>query len=76
MGLEESRLEQTEIEELPGASELSLIAFTLLLLRTLGAVLSSGEFELELALAAIVFFRQVALLSAACDRMALRRGPF
>jgi hypothetical protein len=69
-----------ETEELLGASVSSLNAFTLLLLRTrtLSGFWSSGEFEFELAvaLAAIVLFRESALLNAACERMARRRSPF
>ena len=66
-----------ETDELRGASGSSLIAFTLLFLRTrtLSDFCSSGEVELAVALAAIVFFRESALLSAACDRMALRKSP-
>jgi hypothetical protein len=67
-----------ETEELRGASASSLIAFTLLFLRTrtLNCFWSSGEFGLAVALAAMVLFRESALLSAACDRMARRRSPF
>jgi hypothetical protein len=67
-----------ETEELPGASVSSLNAFTLLLLhtRTLSGFWSLGEFELVVALAAMVLFRESALLNAACDRIARRRSPF
>jgi hypothetical protein len=67
-----------ETEELLGASVSSLKAFALLLLRTrtLSGFWSSGEFELAVALAAMVLFRESALLNAACDRMARRRSPF
>jgi hypothetical protein len=67
-----------ETEELLGASVSSLKAFALLFLRTrtLSDFWSSGEFELAVALAAMVFFRESALLNAACDRMARRRSPF
>jgi hypothetical protein len=44
--------------------------------RTLSGFWSLGEFELVVALAAMVLFRESALLNAACDRIARRRSPF
>ena len=67
-----------ETDELRGASGSTLMAFALLFLRTLSlkGFWSSGEFELAVALAAMVFLRESALLNAACDRMARRKSPF
>lgn len=77
MELKELLFEEMVLKELLDASGSSLIAFALLLLRALETLLtSSGAFGLVEALAAMVLFRQSALLSAACERIARRRWPF
>jgi len=77
MELKELLFEEMVLKELLDASGSSLIAFALLLLRALETLLtSSGAFGFVEALAAMVLFRQSALLNAACERIARRRWPF
>lgn len=77
MELKELLFEEMVLKELLDASGSSLIAFALLLLRALETLLTSpGAFGFVEALAAMVLFRQSALLNAACERIARRRWPF